>query len=342
MPKKLSELPVGAKVKDSQTSYNGKPIVWQVGGHNHYADNQTVLVSEKIITLKAFDAIEESNTDSNRKSGGNNRYAHSNIRQWLNSVAAYWYAAQHSADAPPTNANVANGDNEYDQEKGFLTNFSANLRNALIPTTLTVAKNTVTDGGGSETVTDKVFLLSKTEVGLTNENGIAEGKLLPLFTTADSSRLAYPTAEAVLKSESKPTGLASSKTWIYQLRSPNFSSSNQMRCVHILGTLASDHACNGLSGVRPALNLSSDILVSDTVDSDGAYILFGVTLQLRYLFSQNNTAYTIENGTLKSLGTITTANASTLFASGVEAVTKEHCVLVGQQLGKAKIMRMSV
>lgn len=64
--------------------------------------------------------------------------------------------------------------------------------------------------------------------------------------------------------------------------------------------------------------------------------------QNKYLFSQNNTAYTIENNTLKSLGTITTANASTLFKSGVEAITKEHCVLAGQQLGKAKIMRMSV
>ena len=61
-----------------------------------------------------------------------------------------------------------------------------------------------------------------------------------------------------------------------------------------------------------------------------------------YLFSKSNTAYTIENGTLKSLGTITTANASTLFKSGVEAITKEHCILVGQQVGKAKIMRMFV
>lgn len=62
----------------------------------------------------------------------------------------------------------------------------------------------------------------------------------------------------------------------------------------------------------------------------------------KYLFSKSNTAYTIENGTLKSLGTITTANASTLFKNGVEAITKEHCALVGQQLGKAKVMRMLV
>lgn len=339
--KKLSELPIGAKVKDVETKYNGVPIVWQVGGHNHYATGQTVLVSEKIITLKSFDAKEASNTDSNRKSYGNNRYSQSNIRQWLNSSAASWYSAQHSADAPPNNANVYNNYNEYDAESGFLTNFSENMRNALVPTTLTVAKNTVTDGGGSETVTDKVFLLSNTEVGLTNENSIAEGKRLALFTTADSSRLAYPTAEAVSKSEYTSTDLSALKAWYYWLRSPFVNLSYYMRHVFSSGALFNHYANNSNSGVRPALNLNSSILVSDSVDSDGAYILFG-NLQPRYLFAVENNAYTITNGILQNLGTITTANASTLFASGIEAITKEHCVLVGQQLGKAKVMRMLV
>lgn len=340
--KKLSELPVGAKVKDVETMYNGVPIIWQVGGHNHYASSQTVLVSEKIITLKAFDAIEANNTDSNRKNYGNNRYAHSNLRQWLNSASTEWYAAQHNADAPPNNANVNSNYNEYDQEPGFLTNFSSNLRNALVPTALTVAKNTITDGGGSETVTDKVFLLSNKEVGLANENSIAEGKRLALFTTADSSRLAYPTAEAVSKSEYKnTTSLTTSTAWRYWLRSPYSGYSNRARTVSISGTLTYNDAYDGNIGVRPAFNLSSDIWVSDAPGSDGSYTL-SKSFKALYLFSQNNTAYTVENGTLKSLGTITTANASTLFTSGVEAITKEHCVLVGQQLGKAKIMRMLV
>ncbi|MFD2867462.1 DUF6273 domain-containing protein [Kurthia populi] len=293
MSQRLTALPVGAKVKDSQTSYNGKPIVWQVGGHNHYASGQTVLVSEKIISLKAFDAIEASNTDSNRKNYGNNRYAHSNLRQWLNSAVTSWYAAQHSADAPPTNANVWSNYNEYDQEKGFLANFSANLRNALIPTSLTVAKNTVTDGGGSETVTDKVFLLSNTEVGLANENSIAEGKLLPLFTTADSSRLAYPTAEAVSKSEYKDTtSLTTSKAWYYWLRSPSAGYSSLVRSVYLSGALSNDNAYSGVYGVRPALNLSSDILVSDSVDSDGAYtIVWNNTPTLTVNTENNKTLY---------------------------------------------------
>ena len=38
-----------------------------------------------------------------------------------------------------------------------------------------------------------MFLASTTEVGLANENGIAEGSRLALFSN-DASRVAYPTA----------------------------------------------------------------------------------------------------------------------------------------------------
>lgn len=343
MAKKLSELPVGAKVKDAETMYNGVPIIWQIGGHNHYAAGQTVLVSKDIITLKAFDAIEASNTDSYRKSYGNNRYAYSNLRQWLNSAATSWYAAQHSADAPPNNANVWSNYNEYDAKAGFLTNFSENMRNALVPTTLTVAKNTVTDGGGSESASDKVFLLSNTEVGLTNENSITGDKRLALFTTADSSRLAYPTAAAVSESDYTNSAFGVSKAWHYWLRSPFTSTSHKAYSVNVVGASFNNFTYYGHYGVRPALNLPSGILVSDSVDSDGAYVIIEFkTAETRYLFALKNNAYTIASGVLKELGTITTTNASTLFRSGVEAITKEHCVLAGQQLGKAKIMRMLV
>lgn len=297
MSQKLSALPAGAKVKDTSTAYNGKAIVWQIGGHNHYAAGQTVLVSEKIITLKAFDAIEASNTDSNRKVAGNNRYSVSNLRQWLNSNASAWYAAQHSADAPPSNANVWSNNNEYDAEAGFLTNFSANLRNALIATSLTTAKNTVTDGGGSEVVSDKVFLLSNTEVGLANENSVVEGKLLAMFSN-DASRVAYPTTEAVTKSEYKDTtNLVASKPWYYWLRSPNAGSSFLARYVYSSGALSYNSAYYGYNGVRPALNLSSDILVSDTTDADGAYTIVWNAAPVPTITTENNkTLY--ENDTI--------------------------------------------
>ena len=276
MAKLLSSLPSGTKVKDTLTTYNGKPILFTIMEHNHAGDpdNSTALVTSNIITLKCFDAIESGNSDSNRKQYGNNRYLYSNIKQWLNSdkAAGQWYAAQHSADAAPTNANVWTNYNEYDQEAGFLTNFSEQMKAELLTVTKRVAKNTVTDGGGYEDVTQKIFLLSNTEVGLANENSIAEGSIYELFNTS-SNRLAYPTAEAVAKSEYTDTNLTASKPWWWWLRTPSASDSCDARIVRTGGSLGNDFAYYGNSGVRPACVVSSSILVSDTADTDGAYTI---------------------------------------------------------------------
>lgn len=104
-------------------------------------------------------------------------------------------------------------------------------------------------------------------------------------------------------------------------------------------TLIIDELNNFFGAGRTA---ESQLGILEVAKTPTAILNFISSLVFSYLFSKSNTAYTVENGTLKSLGTITTANASTLFKSGVEAITKEHCVLVGQQLGKAKIMRMLV
>lgn len=276
MPKLLSTLPVGAVIKDTGTTYNGNPILFKVLEHGHAGDpdGSTALIAKNIITLKCFDAIEASNSDSNRKQYGNNRYLYSNIRQWLNSRAAAgaWYSAQHSADAAPTNANVWTNYNEYDQEAGFLTNFSEKMLAALLTVTKRVAKNTVTDGGGYEDVADKIFLLSNTEVGLANENSVAEGSLYALFNTA-SERLAYPTAEAVSRSEYSDSNLAASKPWYWWLRTPNAGYSYNARCVYTDGTLCNYYAYLGNYGVRPACVVPSSLFVSDTADEDGAYTI---------------------------------------------------------------------
>ena len=274
MAKKLSALPVGALVKDANTIYNGKPIVFKVMEHGHAGDptGSTALVTSNIITLKCFDAKESSNSNSDRQQYGNNRYAHSNLRQWLNSDNTSWYTAQHSADAAPTNANVYSNYNEYDAEAGFLTNFSDEFRNALLTTTKRVAKNTVTDGGSYEDVEDKIFLLSNTEVGLANENNIVEGSIYSLFNTS-SNRIAYPTAEAVSKSEYTNSNLASSKAWYWWLRTPDASNSYNARRVYTDGTLGDSSAYRGSSGVRPACCIPSSIYVSDEAGSDGAYTI---------------------------------------------------------------------
>jgi hypothetical protein len=225
-----------------------------------------------MITLKCFDAKESSNPNSSRQSYGNNRYSQSNIDQWLNSQAASWYSARHSYDAPPNNANVWSNYNEYDTEAGFLSNFEADFRKAILDAVIRVAKNTVTDGGGYEDITRKVFLLSNTEVGLSNENGVAEGTLWSYFSSA-ARRQCYPTAEAVSNSEYTSSSLNASSYWWWWLRTPNASGANGARSVSADGSLSNRSAYYGRSGVRPALYLESGNLVSDSTDTDGAYIL---------------------------------------------------------------------
>lgn len=273
MSKAISSLPVGAKVKDTGTTYYGSPIIWQVADKNHsgYPANSVTLIAANILKIAAFDAKETGNSDTGRRNYGNNRYALSNIRQWLNKSGSPWYIAQHSADAAPSTANVTY--NPYDGQSGFLTGFSAQMKAALLDTTLTVAK-AVVDNGGSESVVDKVFLLSKQEVGIGSENNIAEGSMLALFSSDDSSRLCKPTANAVSNSAYANSSLSTSQNWQWWLRSPFSMNSGHVRRVNADGGgNGSDGACNGSYGVRPALNLPSGILVSDTTDSDGAYTI---------------------------------------------------------------------
>ena len=103
MAQSLNALAVGALVKDTGTLYNGKPIIWKIAdkGHTGYPSGAVTLITERIISLKCFDAIESGNSNSDRRNYGNNRWTLSNVRQWLNSQAAAgkWYSAQHGADA---------------------------------------------------------------------------------------------------------------------------------------------------------------------------------------------------------------------------------------------------
>lgn len=196
-----------------------------------------------------------------------------NLLQWLNSAAGagQWYSAQHSADAPPNNANVWSNYNEYEAEAGFLNGFEQDFRDALLDDTITVAKSS-TDGGGSEQITRKVRLLTRTEVFGDTENGTAEGTQWPIFTD-NNSRLAYPTAEAVSKSEYKTSSLSSSQPWWWWLLTPYAGYARSVRIVDSGGGLYNYFAWYGYDGVRPALFLAPDTLVSDTTDTDGAYII---------------------------------------------------------------------
>ena len=183
----LSKLVVGSTFKLGKYQVENEtpwPIEWEIV---HQEDDYQIAQTKQIIDCRPFDAKEPTNTDTNRKSYGNNNWSVSNIKQFLNSDQVTWYNAQHQYDAPPSSANCwqySNGTtyNAYDTHKGFLYYWNDSEKALLKDMTLTLANNTVTDGGGSYTWTGKVWLPTYTQMGFGNNNNIAEGTQFSKFT----------------------------------------------------------------------------------------------------------------------------------------------------------------
>lgn len=268
----LGSLAVGSKIKIPHSKMGDIIFLKADKDHTDYPANSTTLITEKIILLRCFDAKEPNNADSNRISNGNNKYSVSNIDLWLNSdaVEGQWYTPQHDADQAPDSSSVTSY-NQYANDAGFLNGFSAAFISALMDTTLKVALNTVTDGGSYETIVRKFFLASKAEVFGQAENSIMEGELLSIFSAnTNDCRIAYVSDYAAANSDYSISAGAARNWW---LRTPNSSYSCLVRSVSSNGSLGSSYAYNGYNGVRPLCNLSSDILVSESVDGDGCYVL---------------------------------------------------------------------
>ena len=288
MSQALSNLAVGSKVKFGKYQVNteeAQPIIWTIVAKNHvstpaYPSNSVTLHAAEILDLRCFDAEEPSNSNSDRQKYGNNRYSVSNLDQWLNKDAAggAWYSAAHSADhSPDTTAGTGGYGTQYAARPGFLNGFTDDEKAAILSTTIRVVKPSI-DGGSYEDVVRKVFLPSTTEVGLSNENSIAEGAAWGYYTS-NTARIGYVTQQCFSNtpSSSKPSSKAAA--WYWWLRTPHHSFANIARSVNSNGSLGGNNAYRGNYGVRPALNLSSSLLVSDSTDADGCYtVVFAGTI----------------------------------------------------------------
>ena len=206
------------------------PIEWEIV---QQTDDYQIAMTKQIIDCRPFDAKEPTNPNSNRKNYGNNNWQYSNIEQFLNSDQASWYSSQHQYDTPPSSANVWNNYNPYDTHKGFLYHWSNEDKALLKDYTLTLANNTVTDGGGSYTWTGKVFLPTYTQMGYGNNN-IAEGIALSKFTDNNKTE---------------------GTNWYYWMSSVYPSYSNNVRSVHNGGSARSRNAYDGIGGRAPCICL---------------------------------------------------------------------------------------
>jgi len=217
--------------------------VWDVIGIDH--DKPTdprfthslTIQSHDILLNAQFDAPEPGNPDSYRQQYGNNRYIHSAIRQWLNSEEEeFTWQSQHQCDVAPTGAPY-NG-------AGFLKLLDPELVAVLGAVDKQVARNTVTDGGGQDLFSDKVFLLSRVEVYGGTE-GETDGEApYPYYESLASSPTINPIGGRI-----KYSGSSAS---VWRLRSPSLTGAGSQRNVSSSGGVGTSPASNS-QGVAPAV-----------------------------------------------------------------------------------------
>lgn len=154
-------------------TYLGEPIEWRVIGIEK--NGEVVLIAENILTMKAFNAADsgEFNCDDDGNSywsvdrteadsdmelqahvRGNSRWADSDLRAWLNSDREN---VIYDGIGPVAGA-MSSHKNGYASEPGFLTGFTQQERDAIVPTE-NVTNGNALDGGEVRS-TDLVYLLS--------------------------------------------------------------------------------------------------------------------------------------------------------------------------------------
>lgn len=165
-------------------TYNDEKIAWSVLRIN--TDGTAVLVADKLLTFKAYDASEsgasfEYNGETYLPSAdnadnfellvqisGNNDWSTSNIRTWLNSdskVVEY-------KDGIPVSKAMADRMNGYNTEPGFLYGFTDEEKNILVEVENKTKEYYKTNG--EEVVSkDKVYLLTRADIDDFEKAGVS-------------------------------------------------------------------------------------------------------------------------------------------------------------------------
>lgn len=264
MAQLLSNLPMRALIKFGKHqvgSETAQPIIWMIADKNHsgYPSNSVTLITEKIIDIRAFDAMERNGSSTN---WGDDNYNRSNINMWLNSSAApgKWYTPVQTIDGSPTNDNVTSN-TSYADRAGFLYNFTESERNALLPTTLTTRESFE----DYATLVTKVFLPSIREMGMSYQ-ATSDSSVLSCFASGGITAKLTSQAYTNTPSTSKPASVDSN--WSYFSRN---SENDKVYAFSASGGANQVYPYEGSHGVRPIINLSARTKVSDSTDSDGCY-----------------------------------------------------------------------
>ena len=224
----------------------GAILTWN-GSYNETRDGKTVSVyathgatsaSQTAIISEGSGGTALGNVDGtgacniyDRTVFGSNDWEESGLRQWLNAdVASNWWTAKTNWDRLVS----------YYSRPGFLYGFDSDFKAVLAETTHLNRSNEVYDSHGTKqaySTTEKIFLLSNEEVGLSSESGITCGTVYPYYANAQNAdRIKYD-----ISSQS------TARYW--WLRLPGPSGAGGERFVFTSGALDGYSAGNGFGAV---------------------------------------------------------------------------------------------
>ncbi len=269
----IGDLPVGARVVDpswnweyrlggnySDMDFNDdnmppgevKPVTWIVVAKDHYEglEPHVTLLSEELIGLFAFDdstdrTVEDGQSGYNHWGDSGTGNASHGLRPWLNS-------------------------SDIHSEEGFYQAFSDNFKQVVVATNL---PNRKWDDGSTYNTIDNIFIPSSTELNVENhESTYTIGNTYIYFTeVTDEERIALLVGDGWYETVVRwwgEDGLESrgiyGNNWYYWTRSPNSVSGLYVHFVSQTGELSLFMYASHLGvGVRPALNIKSETLVSE-------------------------------------------------------------------------------
>ncbi len=235
----LGDLPIGARVVDPSWEWEfrtgndytleagdeTKPVIWIIVAKDHYdgLEPHVTLLSEELIGRHVFD------NSSHVDDRGYNHWGESGNHSSADRGLRPWL----------NSTGIHSGE-------GFYRVFSEGFKQAVLTTTL---PNKEWQNGSAYSTQDKVFLPSTTKLGDTEHRRTYQiGTAYPYFQGADSA---------------KRVALLGGEAWLYWTRSPASSGGGSVRCVRGAGECYGYGASYGHYGVRPALNLKSETLVSE-------------------------------------------------------------------------------
>lgn len=275
----LGDLPIGTRVADptwlwefrtgndytAQDNDEIKPVTWIIVAKDHYPglEPHVTLLAEELIGKHSFD-------DSKGRGYIYDRYGYNHwgdsgtdnarrgVRPWLNSTGIHSHSNEGFYQAFSETFKHSEGFYQvfsvvFKRSQGFYQTFSENFKEAILTTRL---PNRKWKDGSFYVTDDSVFIPSSTELGDSNFRHTYQiGTVYPYFAEADNAdRVAL---------------LGEDTVW-YWTRSPHSSLGYSLRFIYYGGQFVSVNymffANYSGGGIRPAVNLSSQTLVSEIRD----------------------------------------------------------------------------